>query len=87
MSIFATYLGIQTFGAPRDIIDTTEGIYVEKVEVTGWVEEEGDGAGDDFPEILDPHEEYAVDSKWEDIEEHSRQDEIPQHINKDASTR
>ena len=58
--IFAPVGSVKTFGSPGDIIDSAESIDVEQVEVGGWVEEEGEGAGQDFPEILDPAEEDAV---------------------------
>jgi hypothetical protein len=86
MGVFATDGSVKTLGAPRDVIDTTECVDVEKVEVGGRVEEEGEGACEDFPEILDSHEEDAVDGKWEDIEEHGGQDDIPQQIDEDTSS-
>ena len=60
MCVFATIGRVKTFGSPGNVIDSAESVDVEQIEVGGWVEKEGEGAGQDFPEILDPAEEDAV---------------------------
>ena len=60
---------IETFGSPRNIIDSAKRVDVEDVEVGWTVEEERESSENDLAEYMGVSEEKQVEGYWNYIDE------------------
>ena len=60
---------IQAFGAPGDVVDSTERVDVQDVEVGRGVKKEGEGSEDDLKENVAVAEENHVEENGNEIDE------------------